>query len=378
MNRLNCVICLEKINTDPLYVLKNFPFLYVPKPTGYSSDEDIFFNLELYGCNNCGCVQLKYLLDPKVLYEIPHNLTYNTPIWKEHHKLFSEFICKNNNCSIIEVGGYSGVLANIIKNINNKITYKILDLCDIDPKIENVKFIQGNCENYTFNKDETVVLSHVFEHLYKPHSFIKNLKINNVQNIYISIPNMLDQIKFKRIPIIHQEHTFFCSFDNIKYLFGYYGYKCIESYFYLNQSIFFHFGLSSSLFSLKEINIFENSEHIKNGLIDAYIYNQDTISNLNVSNNFYISPAGLYGQIIYYFLKDHCKRKCLGFLDNDPSKTGKRLYGIPKQHGNIYKMDEIKNKENLLILLYNGPYSNEIKKQLLDINSSVNITPVLT
>jgi hypothetical protein len=375
-HRINCVICLKKIDEEPLYLLKNFPFLYVPKLREDSVDNDIFFNLNLYGCNNCGCVQLKNLIDPKILYEIPHNLTYNTPIWKEHHKLFSEFICKNNeNCSIIEVGGYSGVLANSIKKINNKISYKILDLCDVDPNIENVKFIQGNCENYTFNKNETVVLSHVFEHLYTPHSFIKNLKTNNVQNVYLSIPNMLDQIAFKRIPIVHQEHTFFCSFDNIKYLFGFYGYKCIESYFYINQSIFFYFGLSSITIP-KEINFFENSSHITTNLIDAYKYNEDIISNLNILDSFYISPAGLYGQILYHFLKDVCKNKCLGFLDNDPSKNGKRLYGIPKNHGNIYKMDEIKNKENLLIILYNGPYAEEIKNQLLDINSTLKITKV--
>jgi hypothetical protein len=349
------------------YSLNNFPKIFLPTDDNIQNDK--FINLDLYGCNNCGCVQLKHLLDPKELYEIPHNITYNTPIWKEHHRLLCNFIynnIENGKKHIIEIGGYSGVLANLITQKDSDIEYTILDLCDINPNIENVKFINGNCETYNFDKDCSIVMSHLFEHLYEPINFINNIKDNGVQNVFISIPNMNAQIKNKYIPIIHQEHTFLCDYETIIYLFSKGGYLCKSSYFYKEQSIFFHFinssnvTVDSSYFDIKRID----------SVYNVYEYNKNKINDIviNTNENIFIVPGGLYGQILYYFLDNKDKENILGFLDNDPSKIGKRLYGTSKY---IFKMEEVKKYNAVTLLIYNGPYMEEIIKQLNNYNTNI-------
>ena len=48
-----------------------------------------------------------------------------------------------------------------------------MDIADCTTQIP-VKFIKGNCENYNFNKDDTIIMSHVLEHLHDPRKFVKN------------------------------------------------------------------------------------------------------------------------------------------------------------------------------------------------------------
>jgi hypothetical protein len=172
----------------------------------------------------------------------PLIIIYNTPIWKEHHRLLCNFICENierDKKEIIEIGGYSGVLANLIKQKDNSIKYTILDLCDINPNIENVKFINRNCETFNFDKNASIVMSHIFEHLYDPNKFINNMKENNIQNVFISIPNMKAQIKNKCIPIVHQEHTFFCDYNTIIYLFSLGGYIYVNHIIIIKNNLYF-------------------------------------------------------------------------------------------------------------------------------------------
>jgi hypothetical protein len=309
---------------------------------------------------------LKYLLDPNELYETPHNVTYNTPTWKKHHELLCDYICDNfDNKTILEIGGYSGVLARNILTKNSNIDYTILDLCDKDPGIKNVKFINGNCEEFEFSADVPVIMSHIFEHLYDPNRFIDNLNRNSVMNVFISIPNMNSQVKNGNIPIVHQEHTFFCDYDTIIYLFAKGGYSCKSHYYYVEQSIFFHFTLDSRA---SPASVFFNKTRI-DAVYDVYKKNEENINNISIdTEHAFICPCGLYGQIIYYYLNSHCKRNVIGFLDNDQSKIGKRLYGTPHS---IFRMDEVKKYQALTVIIFSGPYANEIFQQLNEYNPNI-------
>jgi hypothetical protein len=362
MERTECVVCSSK-NLKFVYSLKEFPMIFLPTESLVS--EDIKIELKLYGCENCGSVQLKELLDPKILYSTPHNSTYNTPLWKEHHISLSEFIYNHKDSdSIIEVGGYSGILAKNLLEKDSRIEYTILDICDEDPHIPNVRFIRGNCETYEFSENTTVVMSHVFEHLYEPSKFISNLSRQNVKNVFISIPNMSSLIKNRTIPIVQQEHTFYCDYNDIIYLFSKEKYSCKTSFNFKNHSLFFHFVRNENTNLVENFDIKRINENYS-----VYEYNKNKIKNIrDFDTPFYIVPAGLYGQIIYYFLSDKLKSQTLGFLDNDPSKIGRRLYGTPFS---IFKMDKVKEYDSITVLIFNGVYTNEIREQLNSYNKSI-------
>ena len=89
MNREKCVVCNSK-ELQELYKIPNFPICISSSNEPFTSDEykDLVFNT----CDYCGCVQLKHLIDIKILYQTNHNNTGDTPTWKKHHQDFSTFV----------------------------------------------------------------------------------------------------------------------------------------------------------------------------------------------------------------------------------------------------------------------------------------------
>ena len=121
---------------------------------------------------------------------------FNGPSLNKHYELLCDFIITNkmtDSYSFFEVGGSYGRLAKLIinyykdkdNNVNNytSFNYQILEFnIEYYPSIENVEYISGNCESYEFKNTKTLIMSHVFEHLYDPRLFLK--KISEVYNKY--------------------------------------------------------------------------------------------------------------------------------------------------------------------------------------------------
>jgi len=74
----------------------------------------------------------------------------------------------------------------------------------------------------------------------------------------------------------------------------------------------------------------------------------------------FIVPGGHYGQLVYYYFKPSRFR---GFLDNDKSKQGRYVYGTGHK---AFPFETLKNftGKSTRVLLYSGPYTSEIRKQL--------------
>ena len=364
MERKRCTICLSS-NMELVVHLKNYPIKYIaPKE---SSEPDILIDHDLLGCKECGCVQLKNLVDPKLLYDTPHN-SPTSEVWKIHHDLFAQFIknnlATNDTIKIVEIGGYIGLLAEKMNQYDN-IKYTIFDICEHNPNLPNVDFICGNCETYDFSEDSVIVMSHVFEHLYEPRKFLENMKKNKIRDIFISIPNQTLQMKNNIHPVLYQEHTYLGEFNDIEYIFSQYNYEMKTSYEYGIHALLCHFSLTN-----KELNIVlkkdtNRIEFIKNQYREKF----ETTNNLDIPEKFFIIPACFSGQLIYHNIKSEYKNNLLGFLDNDPTKTGQRFYGTSKY---VYRMDEVRNHiGRLKILIHKGAYVNEIVKQLNSYKSDI-------
>jgi len=359
MIRSSCALCASKSLT-PIHTLKAYPLSF-----GSHEGTDEFGDLHFIGCEACGCVQLQTLVDPETLYKNAHNNTYNTPTWRDHHDQFKTFILTDlSGSSLLEFGGSSGALAKRIVEERSGLEYTIVDLCSEDPAISGVAFQSGNCESYPCLGATAVAMSHVFEHLYKPLDFIKNMNNNNVNSIYISIPNMDLLLDRRNISFLHIEHTFFINKSYLYSMFQQYGYQCVRSMEFRDHSIFFHFQRGAG-----PVTPYQNL-----GFIDKFrayfIDREHSIQSIPIERPIFIAPAGHFGQLIYYYLK-HNTTRILGCLDNDPTKLNKRMYGAPCK---IYRMDHIsKYTEPVTILLADSPYVFEIRDQLLSYNPECHI-----
>ena len=368
MNRENCAVC-NSILLEELYTIKEYPISISSSVLPFNDDkyQDLVFNT----CNKCGCVQLKHLIDIKILYQINHNNTYDTPTWKKHHQDFSTFVLDSiTGNKIVEVGGSSGTLAKKIIESKPDIAYTLIDLCDLVIDISGITFVQANCEDYIYKSDSTVVMSHIFEHLYKPYDFVKRLKNNNVSSVIISVPDMNTWLNNKYLSFLHVEHTYYCDKETILHIFSRCGYVCKEIKYFHKHSIFMRFILSDNDSESELVDTIIDSSKIKK----YFDIRESVLKNIVLTQMTFIVPAGHFGQLIYYFLKD--KEKIIGFLDNDTTKCGKRVYGTT--HITYPMADIIKYVDTRVdILIHAGPYTDEIKKQLLTYHTNLRFIDIV-
>ena len=360
MIRSSCVFC-ESSYFQILYTLSNTPVAFYGtenKENSISKDQTWIC------CNSCGTVQLQTLIEPELLYGVSHNNTYETPTWKQHHDLFSEFIKNNRKYDkLIEIGGGNGVLAS--KLFDGSFEYSVLDLFDPTSKLDNVKYYIHNCETYCYNNYTSAVLSHVFEHLYKPLEFIKRISEANVKEVFISVPNLKHNLETKSISFINNEHTFYFEDADLVNIFSKYKYRLENKLEFKKHSIFFHFILDHNYIS-KEAIYFNQNYYEQFKLY--FKEREETLSSIEVKENTFIIPSGHFGSIIYQHIKD--KSKIIGFLDNDIIKQNKYLYGTDLL---TYPMDYIYNYNMIHLVLHAGPYTEEITKQLVSYNSNAKI-----
>jgi hypothetical protein len=83
----------------------------------------------------------------------------------------------------------------------------------------------------------------------------------------------------------------------------------------------------------------------------------------------FICPGGHYGQKIAYYLRPF-RQYIRGFLDNDPSKQGLRVYGTDAKVHSPEILREFQ-KTKVSVILYAGPYTEELKNQLNQIHPDI-------
>ena len=352
MYRSNCVICYSPLKT--LYERKRFPICISPPLEGSTLSQDGFRDQTFSSCTSCSCVQLSgELIDPATLYANPHNNTGETPTWKEHHVAFKTFVLNTLPQTILEIGG-TGILYSLIHEEQPDILYTSLDICTPTVKLRGVRYLQGNCENYDFKGHSTVVMSHVFEHLYNPRLFIEGLSKAGVENVVLTFPNMTAMLDVGNPNVLHNEHTYFVDRLYTEWMFANYGYKLGYYYEFKTHSLFFHFQLDSKPLS---ISLYDRPS-LPRKMKEVYEAEKKRLSDIVVHPNSFFAPAGLYGQLLYYFSKPDI----LGYLDNDTAKQGKRVYGTPYY---VFPFDTLKGMKNVTIYVWGGPYKNELVKQLV-------------
>jgi len=359
MFRTHCVLCKEA-HLSPLFTLKDYPITPSSSTTGPETDEtqDCVFA----SCSACGAIQLQSLIDPVKLYEHSHNSTENTPTWKEHHRLFADFVASNSSQRLLEIGGNSGTLYRLLSDRIPE--YTILDICDSKKRPQTVQFLQGNCETFDLSGHSHIAMSHTFEHLYFPRSFVENLAKARVESICISIPNMEHLLESKNISVLHNEHTYFVAEKELTYLFSLVGYSCKRSTPFKKHSTFYEFvpsGAQAGPISPQP----EQALKLKNILASF----ETSVRAITIDKPCFICPGGHYGQKIAYYLQPF-RHHILGFLDNDPSKQGLRVYGTDVK---VYSPEILRDFQTsgVYVILYAGPYTEELKAQLNLIHSDI-------
>lgn len=322
------------------------------------------FNVQL--CNYCSTYQVKYLSDVNETYVQNHVFSYSE-LLKKQYATFSEFVLKNTQiANILEVGSGNGFIADAILKSKPDLAYSIIDP-DYFGNREHRTVIPTFFENVDNNSlyQDTLIMSHVFEHFYNPLDILEKIKsITTIQNIYINFPNLETFLSILHMNVLNIEHTFFVQNNVIPLLFQNYGFRLTEFVDFDDHAVFFSFVRDEQL---PQVSL-QKKESVPTTLVDTFFSRiQANIERINKkiassSKPVYIWPCSHQTQ--YLFIQGLDSSKITGFLDNSPNKIGHFLYGYDTP---CLSFDSVLKSNTPAILIMNGGYYNqELKDKYKD------------
>ena len=351
-----------------LYKFDNFPVFM--GCTNQSIEKDILVNMQWEISKGSGGIQLNPLLPLDILYPESHGSGNIGRMWAEHHQEFSKFIQHQSPNSVLEIGGAHGILSREYKK-ENPINWTILEPNPSPAQDVDATFIKGFFDDkFTFDGEiDTIIHSHVFEHVYYPDEFIGHISsfLNNGQNLIFSLPNMEEMLKRKYTNCINFEHTVFITEPYVEHLLSKHGFKQVaKQYFKDDHSIFYAYVKDSNT---KTIELPKGLyEHNKKLYLDYVDYHKQLIKDLNAKIDnisedqpIYLFGAHVFAQYLIEFGLDISRIICL--LDNDTNKQGKRLYGTNMI---VESPKVLVDVNNPIVILKAGVYNQEVSNDIVN------------
>jgi 2-polyprenyl-3-methyl-5-hydroxy-6-metoxy-1,4-benzoquinol methylase len=364
--RNNCVICGGCLRH--IYELNNVPITI----SCFTENNPQYETLSYSQCITCNTIQLDKLIPLNILYSKSHNTISVGKIWNGYFQLFGNTIQPYiSNKNILEIGCPSGKIVSQVAqynkwyivepNINKEIVFPENSIC-----IET--FFD---DSFSLNDTIDIIIhSHLFEHIYEPNRFLKKCYeiLNENGEMIFGVPNMQYMVDTTIFMGIMFEHTIFLNKEIIVYLLNTNEFEIVEIIDYLQHSTIYHTRKTQILPNKSPFQLtnyyshFMNSIHEYNSFIQKCNY---IIQNTN--KNVYLFGASYNTQLLIPFGLDISSIK--GIFDNCKEKQGKYLYG---SNLIIYEPDRIQ-KEDCIIIVKNGYYTQEICEQIKEISSTNNI-----
>lgn len=310
-------------------------------------------------CIRCNAHQVKYLADIDVLYANTHIFPIGN-IRSEMDTIFGDMIKEKSDriTGVIEVGGGSGSLCQYVRN--HVPSYHIVDpsYTGCTDGIVLIPDIVERCKDKLPKHANTVVMSHVFEHLYEPCKVLDDLLTHNIMHVFICHPDFDSYITKSphTLNVLHMEHTFLI--DNavvIALMAQRYGFKMTREYSHKNYCVMWEFERTHDVQSMSIRNIL--------GIDDYTRHIRDTVSRINEilhdasleSYDKYMWPCSIHTMTLIHWGVDHTMLK--GLLDNSTHKIGKYVYGynIPCE-----RFSTVINNPHAIVFLAGGCFNREV------------------
>lgn len=356
---------------EHLYTFHSFPVFM--GTTVKSNTQDLLSDMSIWISRSSGMIQLNPLLPLDVLYSEAHGAGLVGGSWSLHHQKFAEFISKFNPKSVLEVGGAHGILAKNYQTIN-RIAWTILEPNPTPVEGCEAKFIQAFFDkNFKVSEvPDAVVHSHVFEHIYDPDQFVKNIAsfLQLGKLLIFSVPNMRVMMERKFTNCLNFEHSVYLTDEYIEFLLYSNGFTVKEKSYYLEDHSIFYAAQKTGEKIVNNLSkgIYEKNKNLYLEYIDYHlslvVMLNEKIAN-HKNKNVYLFGAHVQSQYLMGFGLNI--ENVVAILDNDVNKHGKRLYGTNKTVMSPNQLSEI---DSPLVIIRAGTFSNEIFNQLRTINES--------
>ena len=259
----------------------------------HNPSEDEFLDMNFYISQGSGMIQINPILPLDVVYKSDHSQGSVGKSWQDHHNKFAEFIHKQDPKSVFEIGGAHGMLCKAYSKIKN-IDWTIIEPNPVASVDSPAKIIKGWFVDATSVPAgvDTIVHSHVLEHLYDPTDFFRSLStLSPGTKTCFSVPNIKLHIEKKYTNAIQFEHTYSCTKEYIEYWLQRFGFDLIEQEYFANHSLFYSaVKTNRSEQNIPIPNLYDDNNKL---MIDFFAYHKNNVKKLNAELN--KKPAYLFG-----------------------------------------------------------------------------------
>jgi len=353
-----------KNNLEHLQTIKNFPVFF--GCTNESQEKDLKADMIWKIDPNTGFIQLTKLIPLDILYMEQH-VDAIGKTWFNHNINFSNYVLKYKKGDIVEIGGGSGKIANLIIEKDKNVKYTVIEPNPTFKEKRNLKILKSFFTKDFKNdfNDVTVIFSQVYEHVYKPEEFLNEISefLSIGGKLIFAYPNLEYWFKNKFTNAINFEHTMLMTDYYVDYFLEKTGFKIIDKYNYKNHSYFY----TVEKIKNKNIDIKINNKyyHYKKMFKEFEQYHISLVENIhekikNTESQVFLFGGHIFSQfLLMYGLNSS---KITNIIDNSLLKQEKRLYGTNL----IVKSPKIlKNIKNPIVILKTGIYDEEIKNDII-------------
>lgn len=365
--RSSCVICNN--NLEEIFLLKEMP-VYMGHNEG---NTELFSDMTFMKCVKCGTPQIKEILNPELVYMRNHNKLIIGETWTNHFDKLSEFIKPHIlNKNVLEIGDPSYKVSSNL-SIFSKKWYIVEPNPDDSICPNNVELIKGyfNKETNINTSIDVIFHSHLLEHLTSPSTYLNLFydKLSDDGKLIFSVPNF-EKLLENQQPvnnILNFEHTYYFNFNSMSSFLKSHGFKVDEYSHYNDHSIFF---ICSKKQKENDVFVFDSIEQdFFKSLSKFKSWVNDVNQRIKHNTNVYLYGCHISTQFVLNLGLVTNNIKCI--LDNSKVKQGNVLYGTKLL--TVSPETILNDEEPIVIVNHMSIYSDEIKKQLLELNTNVKL-----
>jgi hypothetical protein len=341
-------------------------------------DEDVIADMCWGVCSESGVVQLIKQVPNQLLYLTQFNEGVGTTwenLYREIANVLIEFEC---GPSVLEIGGAHDKIARAYLDNTKGTEWTDVEVNPQQVKDPRVKIVRSWFDlNTRFtSRFQTVVHSHVLEHSSSPYEFLASVNsvLQEGEWHVCAVPDILSWLERKFGNSLNFQHPYLLSQDVSEYLLTQTGFEIVDKRIYGDRH--------SVIYVTRKVGLPRDAadrdffpsrrEEYTSTFLDFVGYYQAVAHELNERRSQSPRPTYLFGAHIFsqYLLHFGLQEKgIVSILDNSSLKQGKRLYGTSLK---VESPKVLKDAGEVNLILKAGPYTDEIKKQIVEtINGQV-------
>ena len=328
-----------------------------------SNHPGVSMPFQVMNCPMCHTHQLRYFGNPDIIYNYEANS--HGSIRSSMNEVFSKFVTQDSSItSILEIGAGHGDLADQILSINSNLSYTIIDptYSGTENQRTIIRSFIEKIPKESIHAD-TIVMSHVFEHFYKPNAILKLFQETpSIQTICLNMPDLDAYIQQGNYHVLNPEHIYYIEREFLMALFEKHGFKTEMYSFHENHSVFYRFRRFTPIPNDTCLNPLKNIHATTQvsaffEAIQTRIQTIQTELDKHPERPFYIWPCSMHTTYLLSLGLD--PNRVTAILDNAPHKIGQYLYGFQKECQAFSSV--LKTTQPIFILLNGGCYNAEIQ-----------------